>query len=164
MAAEITKPSLHLTKANEIKHVFSRFDMNKDGKISAVELVDIMKALGSDTSVEEVNVIMTHIDTDQDGFINLEEFTRFCKATADVDDENDGEGVNKELKNAFEMYDLNKNGLISATELHHILGQLGEGCSVDDCVKMIEPVDSDGDGFVNFEEFKKMMSNTPPSK
>nr|GEU46415.1 O-acyltransferase WSD1-like [Tanacetum cinerariifolium] len=53
--------------------------------------------------------MMTKIDTDHDGFINLEEFAGFCKG-----DDDDGEI-------AFELYDLNKNGLISSTKLLQIL-------------------------------------------
>ncbi|XP_071686622.1 calcium-binding allergen Ole e 8-like [Rutidosis leptorrhynchoides] len=157
MAAENssnTKPSLYLTKSDQVKQVFNRFDVNGDGKISAVELVDVMKALGSDTSIDEIKRIMEDIDTDRDGFINLEEFAGFCNGNTGEDD-----GGMKELQDAFELYDLNKNGLISATELHQILSRLGEGCTVDDCVNMIKSVDADGDGFVNFDEFKKMMSN-----
>ncbi|KAJ0450866.1 putative EF-hand domain-containing protein [Helianthus annuus] len=111
-----------------------------------------MKAIGSEISDEEVKQMMTNIDTDCDGFINLEEFEGFFKGNAGDEDE----GM-KELHEAFELYDLNKNGLISSTELHQILTRLGEGCTVEDCVKMIKSVDSDGDGYVNFEEFKKMM-------
>ncbi|KAI3817233.1 hypothetical protein L1987_11022 [Smallanthus sonchifolius] len=127
MATENSKPSVSLTKTDEVKQVFSRFDVNGDGKISALELVEVMR-LGSDTSSPDS-----------------------VKETPEM----------KELQDAFELYDLNKNGLISATELHQILKRLGESCSVDDCVNMIKSVDSHGDGYVNFEEFRKMMSNNP---
>ena len=159
MAAEDGKPSVFLQNKDEVKIVFNRFDVNGDGKISAVELTDIMKALGSDTSPEEVTRMMEEIDTDRDGFINLEEFAGFLKNSNNVDED----GGAKELKEAFEMYDLNKNGLISSSELHQILTRLGEGCSLQDCKNMIKTVDSDGDGFVNFEEFKKMMTNNASS-
>lgn len=55
------------------------------------------------------------------------------------------------------MYDADSNGLISAKELHRVLRQLGDKCSVADCSRMIRSVDADGDGSVNFDEFKKMM-------
>ncbi|KAI7758123.1 hypothetical protein M8C21_010570 [Ambrosia artemisiifolia] len=155
MSTETTNQSVYFTDSDEIKKVFNRFDTNGDGKISADELVQVMKAMGSNTSEEEVKQMMANIDTDCDGFINLEEFAGLCKGNAD-----DQDGGMKELHEAFELYDLNKNGLISSTELHQILTRLGEKCTVEDCVNMIKSVDSDGDGYVNFEEFKKMMTKS----
>ncbi|CAN1174542.1 Probable calcium-binding protein CML25 [Linum perenne] len=35
---------------------------------------------------------------------------------------------------------------------------LGEECSVAECRKMISGVDSDGNGTIDFEEFKMMMT------
>ncbi|XP_052176156.1 probable calcium-binding protein CML27 [Diospyros lotus] len=151
-ANPVPKPSVYLDDMEELRNVFKRFDANGDGKISVTELVQVMDALGSNTSESEVKRMMEEIDTDRDGFINLDEFASFCKSAGHGDD-----GV-RELKEAFELYDQNKNGLISATELHQILNRLGEKCSVQDCTRMIQTVDSDGDGHVSFEEFKKMMS------
>ncbi|KAI3678629.1 hypothetical protein L6452_37929 [Arctium lappa] len=109
MAMESNKPpSVYLTNLDEVKQVFSRFNVNGDGKISAVELVDVMKALGSDTSLDEVNRIMADIDNDCDGVISLEEIAGFCKGKSGEEDDNGGM---KELQDAFELYDLNKNGL-----------------------------------------------------
>ncbi|KAL6963022.1 hypothetical protein U1Q18_037987, partial [Sarracenia purpurea var. burkii] len=152
------KSSVYLQDKEEVKKVFNRFDANGDGMISATELVDVMKALGSNTSEEEVKRMMEEIDTDRDGFINLDEFTRFCSGAGFDGDGGGDDGGLAELKDAFELYDQDKNGLISAVELHQILNRLGEKCSVGDCTKMIKSVDSDGDGFVSFVEFQKMMS------
>ncbi|CAN4088756.1 unnamed protein product [Withania somnifera] len=152
----VSKPSLYLQNMDEVQKVFKRFDANGDGMISADELSGVINALGSGTSPEEVARMMDEMDVDRDGFISLQEFAEFCKG--DVDGVGDG-GV-KELREAFDLYDQDSNGLISAVELHQILSRLGESCSVQDCTKMINSVDSDGDGSVNFEEFKKMMTNS----
>ncbi|XP_060205462.1 calcium-binding allergen Ole e 8-like [Lycium barbarum] len=147
----VTKPSLYLQDTNEVQKVFQRFDTNGDGMISAEELSGVINALGSDTSPEEAARMMDEIDSDRDGFISLQEFAEFCKGG--------GDGGVKELREAFDLYDQDSNGLISAVELHKILTRLGESCSVEDCTTMINSFDSDGDGYVNFDEFKKMMTN-----
>lgn len=152
----VSKPSLYLQNMDEVQKVFQRFDTNGDGMISVEELSGVINALGSATSPDEVARMMDEIDADRDGFISLQEFAEFCKG--DVSGAGD-DGV-KVLREAFDLYDQDSNGLISAAELHQILTRLGESCSVQDCTKMIKSVDSDGDGYVNFEEFKKMMTNS----
>ncbi|KAA3459731.1 putative calcium-binding protein CML27 [Gossypium australe] len=141
-----------MENTDELKRVFDQFDANKDGQISITELRDVLKAMGSNYSEEELKRVMEDIDSDQDGYINFSEFSAFWSSSSDA--------VNaaSELREAFDLYDQNKNGLISATELHQVLNRLGMTCSADDCVGMIKSVDSDGDGHVNFEEFRKMMN------
>lgn len=140
---------------NDFEKVFRKFDANGDGKISISELGSILGALGSVTPEAELKVVMSEIDTDKDGFIDLDEFIEFQRRGCNA---GDGESVNKELREAFDLYDQDKNGKISAGELHSVLKSLGEKCSLKDCKKMIKSVDVDGDGCVNFDEFKKMMS------
>ncbi|WOG96821.1 hypothetical protein DCAR_0416158 [Daucus carota subsp. sativus] len=147
---DTSRSSLYLQDHDEIKRVFDRFDTNSDGQLSSDELAEVLKNLGTAPSPEEIARMMEEIDTDKDGFISFDEFERFYSAGSD-----NGEG---EMREAFEMYDINKNGLISSSELHQILTKIGEKCTEQDCVNMITSVDADGDGFVNFEEFKTMMS------
>ncbi|CAO2834562.1 unnamed protein product [Amaranthus hypochondriacus] len=145
--------SVYISDMVEVKKVFDRFDTNGDGKISATELTGVMTALGSETSEQEVKQMMEEMDSDKDGVISLDEFANFCSKKVEGD-----ESGSQELRDAFQMYDQDNNGLISAAELHLVLTRLGERCSVQDCEKMIQSVDSDGDGNVNFEEFRKMMT------
>ncbi|GAB2300089.1 hypothetical protein Dimus_034129 [Dionaea muscipula] len=148
------RPSLPMA---DLEKVFQKFDKNGDGKISATELGSLLKALGSETSVEEVTAMMEEMDSDGDGYIDLKEFADFHDRSGS-EIVAGGEAESKELREAFDMYDKDKNGLISPRELHDVLKKLGEKCSLKDCSKMICSVDVDGDGHVNFEEFKKMMS------
>ncbi|XP_058787457.1 calcium-binding protein CML24-like [Vicia villosa] len=135
---------------DEVRKIFNKFDKNGDGKISRAELKEMMLALGSKTTSEEVNRMMAEVDQNGDGYIDLKEFGEI----------HTGGGDSSELREAFEMYDLDKNGLISAKELHAVMRRLGEKCSLSDCRKMIGNVDADRDGNVNFEEFKKMMGGS----
>ncbi|KAG6507437.1 probable calcium-binding protein CML36 [Zingiber officinale] len=64
----------------------------------------------------------------------------------------------EELREAFAVFDSDGDGKISAEELRRVLETLGdEGCSLDDCRRMIHGIDTDGDGFVCFNDFARMM-------
>ncbi|KAJ0042882.1 hypothetical protein Pint_18616 [Pistacia integerrima] len=121
-----SKDATSLGSVDEVRKVFNKFDKNGDGRISTDELKDILRALGSKTSPEEVQRVMQEIDKDGDGYIDFDEF-----ASAG------GDG-SKELKDAFDLFDVDKNGLISVGELHSVLKKLGEKCSMSDCTKMIK--------------------------
>jgi Ca2+-binding EF-hand superfamily protein len=61
------------------------------------------------------------------------------------------------LKSAFDLFDKDKNGSISASEIKAVLGvgkKLGNEQIFDDIIK---EVDLNGDGVITFDEFKIMM-------
>ncbi|KAJ8761217.1 hypothetical protein K2173_001273 [Erythroxylum novogranatense] len=141
---------------DELRRMFDKFDRNGDGKISCSELVDSLGELGTKMSSEEAQCMMKEYDKDGDGHIDLDEFVAFIQQGGSDDASQCEE---KDLRDAFDLYDIDKNGFISATELHKVMKMLGIKCTLSDCNKMIRQVDEDGDGNVNFKEFKKMMSN-----
>ncbi|CAA0319222.1 unnamed protein product [Arabidopsis thaliana] len=142
-----------LGSMEDINKVFQRFDKNNDGKISIDELKDVIGALSPNASQEETKAMMKEFDLDGNGFIDLDEFV----ALFQISDQSSNNSAIRDLKEAFDLYDLDRNGRISANELHSVMKNLGEKCSIQDCQRMINKVDSDGDGCVDFEEFKKMM-------
>uniref|UniRef100_A0A2P2NY23 Uncharacterized protein MANES_01G116700 n=1 Tax=Rhizophora mucronata TaxID=61149 RepID=A0A2P2NY23_RHIMU len=157
--AESKQPTTFLGSMKELRLIFNKFDKNGDGKISCAELIDNLGELGTQISSEDAQCIMQEFDKDGDGHIDFDEFVAFIQhggLEGSGDASSCGE---KELKDAFDLYDIDKNGLISAAELHKVMKMLGMKCSLSDCTKMIRQVDEDGDGSVNFKEFKKMMSN-----
>ncbi|KAL4178793.1 hypothetical protein AMTRI_Chr13g116860 [Amborella trichopoda] len=84
----------------------------------------MLRALGSNSSDEEVARVMAEADTDDDGFISLEEF-----AVINNEAPLDSNASMVDLSDAFVMYDLNNNGSILAKELHMVLNKLVEKCS-----------------------------------
>ena len=51
------------------------------------------------------------------------------------------------------------NGFISRMELRHVMMNLGEKISEEECDAMVEEADTDGDGSINYEEFYLMMTS-----
>ncbi|KAJ3679868.1 hypothetical protein LUZ60_016146 [Juncus effusus] len=138
----------------QLKIVFDLIDSNGDGKISSAELRKLMISLGHEksTSQEEVEGMVKELDLNGDGQIDFEEFSQAVTCGG-------AKGDHEALAEAFEVFDRDKNGLISARELRRVLVGLGHGkCSLRDCRLMIRGVDKNGDGMVDFDEFKSMMT------
>nr|KJB75730.1 hypothetical protein B456_012G053700 [Gossypium raimondii] len=68
----------------------------------------------------------------------------------------------EEVKQAFDVFDVNKDGFIDAEELQRILCVLGlkQGLKLENCNNMINTFDEDGDGRIDFQEFVKFMENS----
>ncbi|GAA2782725.1 EF-hand domain-containing protein [Nonomuraea dietziae] len=56
---------------------FGLVDANKDGLISAEELVRLMEVLGQPITLEAAQAGVAKLDSNGDGLISLEEFGRF---------------------------------------------------------------------------------------
>ncbi|KAG2707145.1 hypothetical protein I3843_05G122600 [Carya illinoinensis] len=67
-----------------------------------------------------------------------------------------------EVREAFEVFDANKDGFIDARELQKVLCNLGleKGSEVEECRKMIRAVDQNGDELIDFSEFVKFMEKS----
>lgn len=136
-----------------ISGIFERFDKNKDGKISWEEFRDAIHALSPAIPSDKLVEMFIQLDTNGDGQVDAAEFASCMDQTA----QSSGGDVEKELKDAFKLYDIDCDGKISANELHVVMTRLGEKCTVESCVGMVQAIDVDGDGYISFEEFKTMM-------
>ncbi|XP_050230984.1 calcium-binding protein CML38 [Mercurialis annua] len=139
-----------MNKTDQYQRVFNDFDENRDGKLSPQELHQYLGAIGGDLSIAEAEVAVKYTDSDGDGLLDFEDFVRF------VDGGEEEEKV-KDLKVAFKMYEMEESGCITPKSLKKMLSKLGQSCSLDECKIMIAQFDLDGDGVLNFDEFKVMM-------
>ncbi|KAI5415064.1 probable calcium-binding protein CML46 [Lathyrus oleraceus] len=66
-----------------------------------------------------------------------------------------------EVKQAFDVFDENKDGFIDAMELQRVLVILGlkQGSEFENCEKMIKRFDENQDGRIDFIEFVNIMRN-----
>ncbi|KAG9451362.1 hypothetical protein H6P81_011327 [Aristolochia fimbriata] len=68
----------------------------------------------------------------------------------------------EEVKEAFTVFDHNKDEFIDARDLQRVLSCLGftQGSSIDACEQMIRAFDENGDGRMDFNEFVKFMEKS----
>ncbi|GAB2216104.1 hypothetical protein Droror1_Dr00023872 [Drosera rotundifolia] len=152
------------TKSDELEQVFHMLDKNHDGFLSKQELRESLHSVGFSANETDVDDIVKGLDCNGDGLVDFDEFRALFKTKDQESDEKEQLGrvvdeKEEELKEAFDVFDGNKDGLITEQELGSVLSSLGfaEGRRVEDCKEMISKVDVDGDGMVNFHEFKTMM-------
>ena len=138
----------------EFKEAFSLFDKDGDGTITTKELGTVMRSLGQNPTEAELQDMVNEVDADGNGTIDFPEFlTMMARKMKDTDSE-------EELKEAFKVFDKDGNGFISASELRHVMTNLGEKLTDEEVDEMIREADVDGDGQINYEEFVKMMMSS----
>ncbi|KAK3015053.1 hypothetical protein RJ639_005578 [Escallonia herrerae] len=137
---------------DEMKRVFDRFDIDKDGKISRMDYRAILSALEKTSTTGEVQKIFEVADLDRDGFIDFNEYIEVQKR---------GGGIKTaDIQSAFRTFDLDGDGKITAEEVFELLTRLGESCSLQDCRRMVRAVDTKEDAAIDMDEFVTMMTHS----
>jgi len=67
------------------------------------------------------------------------------------------ENAEEEMREAFQIFDSDGNGTISAEELRQIMKNLGENLTDEEINDMVNEADLDGDGEIDYMEFVRMM-------
>lgn len=81
------------------------------------------------------------------------QFEEFCRLAARFIVEEDTEAIAKELREAFLLYDREGNGYITTDVFRDILSELDDNLPEEELDMMIEEIDADGSGTVDFEGF-----------
>ena len=138
-------------RRKEYKDAFEMFDKNKDGKITIMELANVMRSLNLDPTEEELKEMIDEVDLDGNGEIDFEEFVTLMNRRSK---ETDTEEV---ILNAFRVFDIEGNGLLSITDMRHIMINMTENVNEDELDEILINADTDGDGFIKYEEFIRML-------
>ncbi|CAN1315177.1 Calcium-dependent protein kinase 29 [Linum perenne] len=119
------------------------------GTITYEELEAGLHRLGSKLSEAEIRQLMDAADVDKNGTIDYVEFVTATMHRHRLEKE-------EHLFEAFQYFDKDNSGYITRDELRHAMSEYGMGdeATIDE---VIDDVDTDKDGRINYEEFVAMM-------
>lgn len=160
-------------KRTDIEKMFERafriFDEDGDGFITQSELKATIFKLGMEATDEEIEDIFQRIG--KSGKISFSDFRNILVSDADEIDEEISslkddmlsgltspkvfEGIDK--REAFELFDENKDGFISTDEVQRVYTHLGQEINERTASEIVHKFDADGNGVLDYHEFCSML-------
>jgi len=135
-----------------IQEAFSLFDTRGDNKIAAAQLGDVLRALGTNPTEQEIR--KCGYAQNPDARISFETFFPILQTLS----KNRLLPKFEDFAEGFRVFDKDQNGTISSAELRHILTSLGEKLTEDECDQLLQGLE-DGQGNIHYEEFIRSVMN-----
>ncbi|KAL9261490.1 Calcium-dependent protein kinase 33-like protein [Drosera capensis] len=132
-----------------LKELFNNIDTDRSGTITLEELKTGLARLGSRLSEGEIQQLMDAADVDKSGMIDYIEFITATMHQHRLEKEDN-------LFKVFLFFDKDNSGYITRDELKQAMAQyqMGDEATIDE---IINDVDADKDGRINYQEFVDMM-------
>ena len=147
-----------LTKEEEAKcfEAFSAFDKDSSGKIDANELRIVLEMMGQKTTEEEIFRMIAEADAENTGEISYPQF----KHVIAEQKKNQSQSNEEDTLDAFVAMGGQEdgNGFIDADRLIKIIKEEFE--MTIDIEKLIQDIDEDGSGEIEYDEFRNLLSSS----
>lgn len=147
-ATQMIVSNLPLDEIKGLKEIFTSIDRRRTGRITLKEFADALKLQGTKLPESELREMWQAIDVDGDGTILYEEFLTATIHQSKLERED-------RLKAAFMKFDQDQDGFIDLDELR--LGLSAEGINDAGIEDIINQVDENKDGLIDYAEFCAMM-------
>nr|AGJ83805.1 calcium-dependent protein kinase 1a [Vitis amurensis] len=153
LALKVIAENLSEEDIKGLKQMFNNMDTDRSGTITFEELKTGLSRLGSKLSELEIKQLMDAVDVDRNGTLDYTEFITATMQRHRLEKE-------ENLFKAFQFFDKDSSGFITREELKQAMTQYGMGdeATIDE---VIDDVDTDKDGRINYEEFVAMMKKGP---
>ncbi|KAK9740068.1 hypothetical protein RND81_03G008900 [Saponaria officinalis] len=149
LALKVMAENLPDEEMKGLKQMFNNIDTDRSGTITLEELKAGLARLGSRLTEPEIQQLMEAADVDKNGSIDYMEFITATMHRHRLDkDEN--------LYKTFQFFDKDNSGYITKEELRQAMEEYGMGDEAT-IKEILDDVDTDQDGQINYEEFVAMM-------
>ncbi|CAD6207231.1 unnamed protein product [Miscanthus lutarioriparius] len=149
-ALRVIAELLSVEEVADIKQMFDKMDVNKNGKLTFEEFKAGLRKLGNQMPDSDLQILMDAADVDKNGTLDYGEFVTVSVHVRKI-------GNDEHIEKAFTYFDRNKSGYIEIEELREALSDELEGNDEDIIDGIIRDVDIDKDGKISYDEFAAMM-------
>ncbi|RLN24302.1 putative calcium-binding protein CML12 [Panicum miliaceum] len=121
----------------QLRELFLRFDLDRDGSLTMLELAALLRSLGLRPAAgDELHALIAAMESRRQRHRGAR------------------------LADAFRAFDRDGNGFISAAELARSMARLGHPICYAELTDMMREADTDGDGVISFPEFTAIMAKS----
>ncbi|KAK3020777.1 hypothetical protein RJ639_045849 [Escallonia herrerae] len=147
---------LQSDQLQQLKDIFTRFDMDSDGSLTQLELAALLRSLGLNPKGDQIHVLLANMDSDGNGMIEFDELVNAI--LPDMDEE---VLINQDqLMEVFRTFDRDGNGYITAAELAGQMAKMNRPLTYRELTDMMREADSNGDGVISFNEFASILGKS----
>ncbi|CAG5121705.1 unnamed protein product, partial [Candidula unifasciata] len=138
---------------DQIEEAFKLFDSDGDGFLLVSEATSAIRSLGHILTDADMKGLLNRagVDTGRGGRVDLAKFKQMHGSLKP-------QNYNLQLEEAFKTVDKDGCGFVIATELKHLLTNMGDRLSQEDFNILLEELDIDSDGRVQFKEFIRLLN------
>ena len=136
----------------QLQEIFNKYAGEKGALDEESLQLLIKEKLEQYIQKKQLIALMKKIDTDGSGEIEFDEFIEFMR-NLNKENELDEDA----LKEVFKIFDRDEKGYLTPESVYHIFLALGEKIKLEDIINILKENDIDGDGNLNFEDFKMLM-------
>ncbi len=139
----------------EYREAFALFDRDNDGRIAIADLGTLMRALGRHPTEAQVAEHARNIDPHKTRHVTFDDLVALLATVPPMD----VAVAERELVEAFRVFDHEAKGFIATAELRHIVTSLGEKLTDAEADQMMREADPDLTGSVDYARFiAKLLS------
>ena len=138
-------------KKNILREKFN--SVAEKGKVQFANLFDLMNESGAECTEAELQDLVNDEEIDEKGRIDCETFIKI------VDKQLKSTDSEEELREVFNIFDKDGSKLLNAKKLLDVFKKIDENIKEEEVLQMMKECDIDGDGYLNFKEFCRMVKN-----